>query len=73
MTRVLIAGLGNMGLSHALAHHHYPDAEIHRFPDCGHYILEDGGAELIEMIANFMGIRDDSENGHARGKLLERG
>ena len=28
MTRVLIAGLGNMGLSHALAHHHHPDAKI---------------------------------------------
>ncbi|MBU1176300.1 MAG: Gfo/Idh/MocA family oxidoreductase [Alphaproteobacteria bacterium] len=28
MTRVLIAGLGNMGLSHALAHHHHPNAEI---------------------------------------------
>ena len=28
MTRVLIAGLGNMGLSHALAHHHHPDGQI---------------------------------------------
>ena len=28
MTRVLIAGLGNMGLSHALAHHNHADAEI---------------------------------------------
>ncbi|KPP88340.1 MAG: putative dehydrogenase [Rhodobacteraceae bacterium HLUCCA08] len=28
MTRVLIAGLGNMGRSHALAHHHHPGAEI---------------------------------------------
>lgn len=28
MTRVLIAGLGNMGKSHALAHHLHPDAEI---------------------------------------------
>lgn len=28
MTRVLIAGLGNMGLSHALAHHNAPEAEI---------------------------------------------
>lgn len=28
MTRVLIAGLGNMGLSHALAHHLHPDAQI---------------------------------------------
>ena len=26
--RVLIAGLGNMGLSHALAHHRHPEAEI---------------------------------------------
>lgn len=28
MTRVLIAGLGNMGLSHALAHHNHPEAEV---------------------------------------------
>ena len=28
MTRVLIAGLGNMGFSHALAHHNHPAAEI---------------------------------------------
>lgn len=28
MTRVLIAGLGNMGLSHALAHHNHPEAQI---------------------------------------------
>ncbi|MDJ0824403.1 MAG: Gfo/Idh/MocA family oxidoreductase [Rhodobacter sp.] len=28
MTRVMIAGLGNMGLSHALAHHRHPGAEI---------------------------------------------
>lgn len=26
--RVLIAGLGNMGMSHALAHHHHPQSEI---------------------------------------------
>ncbi|SDE23267.1 Predicted dehydrogenase [Paracoccus isoporae] len=28
MIRVLVAGLGNMGLSHALAYHHNPDFEI---------------------------------------------
>ncbi|NIZ62398.1 oxidoreductase [Sedimentitalea sp. CY04] len=28
MIRVLIAGLGNMGLSHALAHHHHAGAQI---------------------------------------------
>ncbi|MFZ3584043.1 Gfo/Idh/MocA family protein [Loktanella sp. DJP18] len=26
--KILIAGLGNMGRSHALAHHHHPDAQI---------------------------------------------
>ena len=51
----------------------YPRAEIHRFPDCGHYILEDGGPELTAIIRNFMGIRDDSDNGHASGKNLEHG
>jgi haloalkane dehalogenase len=51
---------------------YYPHAEIHRFPDCGHYILEDGGPALIDTIATFMGIRDDSEHGHARGTELER-
>jgi predicted dehydrogenase len=28
MIRVLVAGLGNMGMSHALAHHHNADAQI---------------------------------------------
>ena len=52
---------------------HYPHAEIHRFPDCGHYILEDGGEALLGKIRNFMGIREDSDNGHSSGKHLERG
>jgi len=52
---------------------YFPDAEIHRFPDCGHYVLEDGGPALIEVIANFIGIREDSNHGHASGKNLERG
>jgi haloalkane dehalogenase len=49
-----------------------PDAEVHRFPDCGHYILEDGGPALIDTIGRFIGIREDSENGHGRGNHLER-
>ena len=44
-----------------------PEAEVLRFPDCGHYILEDGGPDLIRQIANFIGIRDDSNNGQDRG------
>jgi len=46
---------------------YFPDAELHRFPDCGHYILEDGGPELIKTISHFIGIRDGSTNGHASG------
>ena len=32
----------------------FPDAELHRYPDCGHYILEDASAELIPLIARFL-------------------
>ncbi|MCJ7815087.1 MAG: alpha/beta hydrolase, partial [Xanthomonadales bacterium] len=52
---------------------YFPDAEIHRFPDCGHYVLEDGGPALIDTIVNFIGIREDSNYGHASGKYLEHG
>ncbi len=50
-----------------------PEAVVHRFPDCGHYILEDGGPILIETIGQFIGIREDSNHGHASGKDLEHG
>jgi haloalkane dehalogenase len=32
----------------------YPDAEVHRFPDCGHYILEDASEEIIPLIRRFL-------------------
>ena len=32
----------------------YPDAEIHRYPDCGHYILEDASEEVIPIIRRFL-------------------
>jgi pimeloyl-ACP methyl ester carboxylesterase len=43
---------------------HFPDAEVHRFADCGHYVLEDGGPALIDTIGQFIGIREDSNHGH---------
>ncbi len=52
---------------------YFPEAELHRFPDCGHYVLEDGGPDLIETISRFTGIREDSDHGHASGKNLEHG
>jgi haloalkane dehalogenase len=32
----------------------FPDAEIHRFPDCGHYILEDAKEEIVPLISAFL-------------------
>jgi haloalkane dehalogenase len=31
-----------------------PDADVHRFADCGHYILEDASEEVIPIIRNFL-------------------
>lgn len=33
---------------------YYPDAELHRFPDCGHYILEDASTEIIPLVQQFL-------------------
>ena len=46
---------------------YFPDAEIHRFPELGHYVLEDGGTALVNTISNFIGIREDSNHGHTGG------
>jgi cis-3-alkyl-4-acyloxetan-2-one decarboxylase len=32
----------------------YPQAEIHRFADCGHYILEDAAEEVLPLIQQFL-------------------
>ncbi|MDD2853237.1 MAG: alpha/beta fold hydrolase [Desulfuromonadaceae bacterium] len=32
----------------------FPDAEIHRYADCGHYILEDAKDEVIPLITTFL-------------------
>jgi len=32
----------------------FPDAELHQYPDCGHYILEDASDELIPLIRTFL-------------------
>jgi len=42
---------------------YFPDAEVHRYQDCGHYVLEDGGPALIDTISHFIGIREDSDHG----------
>jgi haloalkane dehalogenase len=32
----------------------FPNAELHRYPDCGHYVLEDAGLELVPLISTFL-------------------
>jgi len=32
----------------------FPAAEVHRFADCGHYILEDAGTEVISLVSAFL-------------------
>ena len=32
----------------------FPAAELHRYPDCGHYILEDAATELVPLISQFL-------------------
>jgi haloalkane dehalogenase len=46
---------------------YFPKAEINRFPDCGHYVLEDGGPALIDTIREFIEIREDSNHGYTSG------
>jgi haloalkane dehalogenase len=52
---------------------YFPQAIVHRLPDCGHYVLEDGGPALIDTIAAFVGIREDSNHGYAGREQLEQG
>lgn len=33
---------------------HFPQAEVHAFPDAGHYILEDAAEEVIPLIDGFL-------------------
>ena len=35
-----------------------PDAEVHQFPDCGHYVLEDAPAEIERLVRRFLGIAE---------------
>ncbi len=33
-----------------------PEAEVHQFPDCGHYVLEDAPAEIEQLVRSFLGV-----------------
>jgi len=33
---------------------HWPHAEVHRFPDCGHWVLEDAPDEIVAQVRAFL-------------------
>jgi cis-3-alkyl-4-acyloxetan-2-one decarboxylase len=33
---------------------YFPEAEVHRFPNAGHYVLEDAGDEIIALVQTFL-------------------
>ena len=39
---------------------YFPNAKVHKFDDCGHYILEDASDEVIKLIQDF--LRDNPIN-----------
>ena len=39
-----------------------PNAEVHRFPDAGHYVLEDAGDEIIPLVKAFLTANPLQEN-----------
>ena len=43
----------------------FPGAELHRFEDCGHYVLEDAGEEIIPLIGQFI---DAGPTSHPDGR-----
>jgi len=36
----------------------FPDADVHRFADAGHYVLEDAGAHIIPLVRRFLAKPD---------------
>ena len=51
----------------------FPKAEVHRFEDCGHYILEDAGEEIIPLIRQFVdGGPRSRPDGHPETQPMDR-
>ena len=50
----------------------FPSAEVQRFEDCGHYILEDAGEEIIPLVRKFVGGRPKSHpDGHTKTQPMD--
>jgi pimeloyl-ACP methyl ester carboxylesterase len=42
----------------------FPEAHVHRFPDCGHYILEDAHEEIIPLVQQFLTVAISATMSH---------
>ena len=38
----------------------FPQAQVHRFPDCGHYVLEDAAEEITALVKTFLVQKTES-------------
>ncbi len=38
---------------------HFPEAEVHTFPDAGHLVLEDAGREIEQLVRDFLSRHSD--------------
>jgi haloalkane dehalogenase len=38
-----------------------PRAQVHRFPDAGHYVLEDAGNEIRTLLREFLAVREPAQ------------
>jgi haloalkane dehalogenase len=43
--------------------HRFPQAEVHRFADAGHYVLEDAGTEILPLVRDFLKRHPLPQNG----------
>ena len=46
----------------------FPNAEVERFEDCGHYVLEDAGEEIIPLVREFIDGQPGSQGHHPDGR-----
>jgi haloalkane dehalogenase len=51
---------------------HLPQADVHRFPDCGHYVLEDGAEEIIPLVEAFLARNPVGAPGPGIGRDLQK-
>jgi pimeloyl-ACP methyl ester carboxylesterase len=44
----------------------FPQAEVHRFADAGHYVLEDAGEEIVPLIRKFLQSHEVRRHGESK-------